>query len=78
MREISGAVIATSVVLLAVFIPVAFFPGSTGLLYKNFAITIACSIAISLFTALTLTPSLFALFLGEEHAPTSPIFRAIN
>ncbi|HTJ25513.1 MAG TPA: efflux RND transporter permease subunit [Candidatus Limnocylindria bacterium] len=78
MREISGAVIATSLVLLAVFIPVAFFPGSTGLLYKQFAMTIACSIAISLFTALTLAPPLSAILLGEEHAPTAPIFRLIN
>jgi HAE1 family hydrophobic/amphiphilic exporter-1 len=78
MREISGAVIATSLVLLAVFIPVAFFPGSTGLLYKQFAMTIACSIAISLFTALTLAPALSALLLRDEHAPTAPIFRLIN
>ena len=78
MREISGAVIATSLVLLAVFIPVAFFPGSTGLVYKQFAITIACSIAISLFTALTLAPPLSALLLGQKHAPTSAIFRAIK
>ncbi|HYZ15220.1 MAG TPA: efflux RND transporter permease subunit [Candidatus Acidoferrum sp.] len=79
MREISGAVIATSLVLLAVFVPVAFFPGSTGLLYKQFAMTIACSITISLFTALTLAPALSALLLREEHVPpTAPIFRAIN
>jgi HAE1 family hydrophobic/amphiphilic exporter-1 len=78
VREISGAVVATSLVLLAVFIPVAFFPGSTGLLYKQFAMTIACSIAISLFTALTLAPPLSAILLGEEHAPTAPIFRLIN
>jgi hydrophobic/amphiphilic exporter-1 (mainly G- bacteria), HAE1 family len=69
MREISGAVVATSLVLLAVFIPVAFFPGSTGLLYKQFAITIACSIAISLFTALTLAPPLAAQLLGDGERP---------
>jgi HAE1 family hydrophobic/amphiphilic exporter-1 len=78
MREIGGAVVATSLVLLAVFVPVAFFPGSTGLLYKQFAITIACSISISLFTALTLTPPLSALLLGARPVPRSPIFRAIN
>ncbi len=78
MHEISGAVIATSLVLLAVFVPVAFFPGSTGLLYKQFAVTIACSISISLFTALTLAPPLSALLLGAEHAPTMPVFRFIN
>jgi HAE1 family hydrophobic/amphiphilic exporter-1 len=78
MREISGAVVATSLVLLAVFIPVAFFPGSTGLLYKQFAVTIACSIAISLFTALTLAPALSAALIKGEHAPTSSIFKLIN
>ena len=66
MREITGAVVATSLVLLAVFVPVAFFPGSTGLLYKQFALTIACSITISLFVALTLTPTLSALLLSRE------------
>ena len=65
MREITGAVIATSLVLLAVFVPVAFFPGSTGLLYKQFALTIAASISISLFIALTLTPTLSALLLSR-------------
>ncbi len=78
MKEITGAVVATSLVLLAVFIPVAFFPGSTGLLYKQFAITIACSIAISLFTALTLAPTLSAILLQHAHPPTSAIFAAIN
>jgi len=78
MREISGAVVATSLVLLAVFVPVAFFPGSTGLLYKQFAITIACSITISLFTALTLAPALSALLLKDEHATTARLFIALN
>jgi len=78
MGEIQGAVVATSLVLLAVFVPVAFFPGSTGLLYKQFAITIACSISISLFTALTLTPPLSALLLRSEHAPGSWVFTLIN
>ena len=78
MGEISGAVVATSLVLLAVFIPVAFFPGSTGLLYKQFAITIACSIAISLFTALTLAPTLSAQLLGDGERPVhGRIFRLI-
>ena len=78
MREITGAVIATSLVLLAVFIPVAFFPGTTGLLYKQFALTIACSIAISLFNALTLTPVLSALLLGRVERPRNAFFRAVN
>jgi len=67
MQEIASAVIATSLVLLAVFIPVAFFPGETGALYKQFALTIASTITISAFTALTLAPALAALMLeGEE------------
>jgi HAE1 family hydrophobic/amphiphilic exporter-1 len=66
MAEIQSAVVASSLVLLAVFIPVAFFPGTTGLLYKQFALTIAASITISLFNSLTLTPALSALLLGHE------------
>jgi hydrophobic/amphiphilic exporter-1 (mainly G- bacteria), HAE1 family len=70
MSELSSAVIATSLVLMAVFIPVAFFPGTTGVLYQQFALTIAFSIAISTFLALTLTPSLCALLLRQgQHAP---------
>src|ERR1022692_4432197 len=67
MGEVTGAVIATSLVLVAVFVPVAFFPGTTGILFRQFALTIAFSIAISAFNALTLTPSLSALLLGREH-----------
>ncbi|MCC5635778.1 efflux RND transporter permease subunit [Nostoc sp. CHAB 5844] len=70
MAELIGAVIATSLVLMAVFIPVAFFPGTTGALYQQFALTIAFSIAISTFIALTLTPSLCALLLRQGQRPT--------
>jgi HAE1 family hydrophobic/amphiphilic exporter-1 len=63
MAELFGAVIATSLVLMAVFVPVAFFPGTTGALYRQFALTIAFSVVISTFLALTLTPSLCALLL---------------
>lgn len=67
MGEVTSAVIATSLVLISVFVPVSFFPGTTGILYKQFAMTIAFSIAISAFNALTLSPALAALFLrGEE------------
>lgn len=69
MRELTGAVIATSLVLMAVFIPVAFFPGTTGALYQQFALTIAFSIVVSTFLALTLTPSLSALLLRRGQAP---------
>jgi HAE1 family hydrophobic/amphiphilic exporter-1 len=63
MREVLGAVIATALVLAAVFVPVAFFPGTTGRLYQQFALTIAFSVAISAFVAVTLTPALSALLL---------------
>lgn len=69
MRELSGAVVATSLVLMAVFIPVAFFPGTTGAIYQQFALTIAFSIAVSTFLALTLTPSLAALLLRRNQRP---------
>lgn len=66
MKEVTGPVIAISLVLAAVFVPVAFFPGTTGQLYKQFALTIAFSVAISTFNALTFTPALSALWLKEE------------
>ncbi|MCP6758150.1 MAG: efflux RND transporter permease subunit [Fischerella sp. CENA71] len=69
MRELTGAVIATSLVLMAVFVPVAFFPGATGQIYKQFALTIAFSIALSTFLALTLSPSLGALLLRQGQRP---------
>jgi len=65
--EITSAVIATSLVLVAVFVPVAFFPGTTGILFRQFALTIAFSIAISAFNALTLAPVLAAIFLRDSH-----------
>ncbi len=68
MAEVSSAVVATSLVLISVFVPVSFFPGTTGILYRQFSLTIAFSIAISLFNALTLSPALAALLLrGEEY-----------
>jgi len=70
MREVTSAVIATSLVLIAVFVPVSFFPGTTGILYRQFSMTIAFAIAISAFNALTLSPALSAMFLrGEEERP---------
>lgn len=66
MRELTGAVIATSLVLMAVFIPVAFFPGTTGALYRQFALTIAFAIALSTFNALTLTPTLSGILLRQK------------
>ncbi len=66
MAEVTSAVIATSLVLISVFVPVSFFPGTTGILYKQFSLTIAFSIAISAFNALTLSPALAAVFLRPE------------
>ena len=78
MHEVTGAVIATSLVLVAVFVPVAFFPGTTGILFRQFALTIAFSIAISAFNALTLTPALSALLLGRSHGKKNRVFRFID
>jgi len=66
MREVFGAVIATGLVLVAVFVPVAFFPGTTGRLYAQFSMTIAFAVALSVFNAITLTPALSALLLDRE------------
>ncbi|MBZ5656077.1 MAG: multidrug efflux RND transporter permease subunit [Acidobacteriia bacterium] len=78
MKEVTGAVIATSLVLVAVFVPVAFFPGTTGILFRQFALTIAFSITISAFNALTLTPSLSALLLGRTHGEKSWFFKRVD
>jgi len=68
MAEVTSAVIATSLVLISVFVPVSFFPGTTGILYKQFSLTIAFAIAISAFNALTLSPALSAMLLRGEEA----------
>jgi hydrophobic/amphiphilic exporter-1 (mainly G- bacteria), HAE1 family len=78
MGEVTGAVIASSLVLIAVFVPVAFFPGTTGQLYRQFALTIACSVGISLFVALTLTPALSALWLRHSGGKKNVVFRAVD
>ncbi len=81
MRNLVGAVIATSLVLMAVFVPVGFFPGTAGQLYKQFALTIAFAIALSTLNALTLTPALSALLLRAQPRQTGWlgwIYRRIN
>lgn len=78
MKEVTSAVIATSLVLAAVFVPVAFFPGTTGQLYRQFALTLAISVGISAFNALTLTPALSALLLKHEGESTNWFFAKIN
>jgi hydrophobic/amphiphilic exporter-1 (mainly G- bacteria), HAE1 family len=74
MKEVAGAVIATSLVLVAVFVPVALFPGTTGILFRQFALTIAFSVSISAFNALTLTPSLSAILLGKHRERAQGVF----
>src|ERR1700734_1923791 len=78
MKEVTGAVIAPSLVLVAVFVPVAFFPGTTGILFRQFALTIAFSISISAFNALTLTPALSAILLGRQHGGKNWFFRRVD
>jgi HAE1 family hydrophobic/amphiphilic exporter-1 len=78
MKELQGAVIASSLVLVAVFVPVAFFPGTTGQLYKQFALTIAFSITVSTFNALTLSPTLAALLLKQEQPHSNWFFDRVN
>jgi len=79
MKEVAGAVVATSLVLVAVFVPVALFPGTTGILFRQFALTIAFSVAISAFNALTLTPALSAIFLGHHRERVQGrFFRGFN
>jgi hydrophobic/amphiphilic exporter-1 (mainly G- bacteria), HAE1 family len=79
MKEVAGAVIATSLVLVAVFVPVALFPGTTGILFRQFALTIAFSVSISAFNALTLTPALSAIFLGHHRERAQGrFFRGFN
>ncbi len=73
MEELTGAVVATSLVLMAVFIPVAFFPGSTGKMYQQFALVIAFSIVISTFNALTFSPSMAAILLRPPQPKRGPL-----
>jgi HAE1 family hydrophobic/amphiphilic exporter-1 len=67
MKEISGAIIAITLVMSAVFIPVAFMSGPTGIFYRQFSVTMAISIILSGVSALTLTPALCALMLKNQH-----------
>ena len=71
MGQITGALIGIALVLSAVFVPMAFFGGSTGVIYKQFAITIASAMGLSVVVALTLTPALCATLLRNEHGHKS-------
>ena len=79
MGNLTGAIIATSLVLCAVFVPVSFLSGITGLLYRQFTITIAVSVLISTIVALTLSPALCAIILRPNSGePKNIVFRKIN
>ncbi|MBU4211096.1 MAG: efflux RND transporter permease subunit, partial [Verrucomicrobia bacterium] len=81
MQEVSGPVVATALVLAAVFIPTVFIPGITGRLYQQFAVTIAISVLISAFNALTLSPALSAMLLRprkETRGPLALFFGGFN
>jgi hydrophobe/amphiphile efflux-1 (HAE1) family protein len=78
MREVTGPIIATALVLSAVFIPTAFITGLSGQFYKQFAITIAISTIISAFNSLTLSPALSALLLRDHHAPKDRLTRIMD
>jgi HAE1 family hydrophobic/amphiphilic exporter-1 len=73
MEEVSGPVVAIALILVAVFIPTAFIPGITGRLYQQFAVTIALSVVISAFNALTLSPALAALLLRPKRPARGPL-----
>ncbi|MDO8681517.1 MAG: multidrug efflux RND transporter permease subunit [Acidobacteriota bacterium] len=78
MREVFGAVVVIGIVLVAVFVPVAFFPGVTGRLYQQFSLTIAFSVVLSVFNAVTLTPALAALLLDKESHTHGRFFTGFN
>ncbi|MEI7437131.1 MAG: efflux RND transporter permease subunit, partial [bacterium] len=81
MSEVSGPVVSIALILAAVFVPTAFIPGITGRLYQQFALTIALSVLISAFNALTLSPALAALLLRprkEGRGPLAIFFRGFN
>ena len=78
LRQIAGPVIATTLVLLAVFVPVALLPGIVGELYRQFAVTLSTAVALSSLVALTLTPALGALLLRPRPARPAAVWRAFN
>ncbi|WP_045834813.1 efflux RND transporter permease subunit [Hyphomicrobium sp. 99] len=78
MSEVTGPIIATTGVLMAVFIPVAFIPGVSGRLYNQFALTVAISVGLSAFNSLTLSPALAAVFLRHREPSNFILFRWFN
>ena len=78
MRQITGPIIAISLVLLSVFVPVAFIPGISGQLFRQFAVTISIAMLISAINALTLSPALCAIFLRHEIPTRGPIYHVLH
>ena len=78
MREVFSAVVVIGIVLVAVFVPVAFLPGITGRMYQQFSITIACAVVLSVFNAVTFTPALSALLLDREKRAHGWFFTFVN
>lgn len=78
MQEVTAPIVATTLVLMAVFIPIAFTPGVTGQLYRQFALTIACAVGISAINALTLSPALCAIFLRANEQPKAKLAQKFN
>ncbi|MGH9625710.1 MAG: efflux RND transporter permease subunit, partial [Bryobacteraceae bacterium] len=80
MSEVAGPVVATALILAAVFVPTIFIPGITGRLYQQFAVTIVISVCLSVFNALSLSPALCALLLRpkKEHGLMARIFSGFN
>ncbi|MCE9671807.1 multidrug efflux RND transporter permease subunit [Myxococcus stipitatus] len=78
MRQVAGAVVAIALVLSAVFVPVSFFPGTTGSIYRQFALTLAFSISLSALVALTLSPALCARLLRPHEGQKWKVFRQFD
>jgi len=78
MAEITGAILAITMVLLSVFVPVAFIPGISGQLFQQFAVAVSVSMVISAINALTLSPALCAIILKPHHGPKKGIMGAIS
>src|SRR6185369_6176845 len=78
MGEIASSLVAVVLVMASVFVPAAFLPGTTGQLYKQFAITIVISVSVSGFVALTLTPAMCAVMLKHNPPPTRGFFAWFN
>ncbi|GEM78014.1 efflux RND transporter permease subunit [Vibrio superstes] len=78
MKEVTGPIVTSTLVLLAVFLPVAMLPGITGIMYRQFALTICISVVISSINALTLSPALCSLVLKQGGGNTSNWYKAFN